>query len=246
MSKLLSPDLVIADVTPIVDDEGMNRFSHGWYLSQIQQALEDLAFDTRFDKKEWTGEIPSSRILRLPDDFWREDAIFLFDGDECNVNNVTNVYFARGFDVYRGATMKMQRGVTNDPIMDYTTSNARSLHFYSVTNDRMHFSEACAGRKVWIKYRGTGTPVGETPFIPTEFRQAVKNYVAINALTILLSTDFQRWKPVLAEIKGDQHGGRYGAMDDGAWLKAKRRATAISQKASRDLTSYQSNHMLKQ
>lgn len=246
MHNLMTPDYVIADVTPIINDEGMQRYSHGWYLSQIQQALEELAYDTRFDKKEWTGVIPADRILEMPADFWTEDAVFLYDGDDCHAGNITNVYYARGFSNYKGATMKMQRGVTNDPIMGNTTHHANDLHFYSRVNGNMHFSQACAGRKVFIKYRGSGTPIGETPMVPQEFRQAVKNYVTINALTAMLHEDFNKWNPILLTIKGDQFGGRYGHMDDGAWLKAKRRANAISQKQSRDLATYMGNHILKQ
>lgn len=244
--NMLSPDIIISDATPYVQDNGFKKFSKGWYLSQVQLALSELAYDTDFDMKEWTAPVPNSRILDLPEDYWSADAMFLFDGDDCRAGNVTNIYHARGFSVYAGTNMKMQRGMQHDPVMDSVTSRASQLHYYNITDGKIYLSEACMGRNLYIKYRGTGVAIGEAPFVPVAFRRAVSLFLVVNALTILYSEDPQRWAGPLANAKDELHGGSRSRVDDGAWLLAKRRAKQFSKKERRDVTSYQANHILKQ
>jgi hypothetical protein len=84
----VSPNEIIADVSQIVVDEALHDFTYGYWLSQIEQGLSEIAFDSFFDKKHFTALIPSNLKVPLPDDFYVAEQVFLFNGNECTVNSI--------------------------------------------------------------------------------------------------------------------------------------------------------------
>jgi hypothetical protein len=50
-NDFVSAEKIIAEVSQTVNDKGFrNGFSKGWFLSRIHDALQELAFDTFYEK----------------------------------------------------------------------------------------------------------------------------------------------------------------------------------------------------
>ena len=237
----ISPDEIIADATSICDDEAFKKFSYGSYLSQIQQALTELAQDTLYDDRVWSGPIPSTLVVDITGvGVVNIEKVFLYNGDKCHAGNQVTVWHARGFTRHKGAGFKEQKGsMNNDPIMDNVTyGSEQGLPYYNNASGYLQLSDACANyQNIMIRYRGLGCPIGAVPVVPTEFRQAVKNYVAMAQLTVLFARDPQRWGLVLANVKRDHHGGN-GPMDAGTWKQAQRRARTLNMKERENQNKY--------
>lgn len=237
-SGYISPDEIIAEATELVMDTAMRRFSYGNYLSQVQRALAELAFDTYFDDRAAEFEIPDTLVIDVNSiGMVSLERIFVFNG-ECTPDNIQPVWYARGFTRFRGAGFKQQKGTGNgNPIMDDVYSHGASTLYYSIIDGQIMLSDACSAyAKVMLRYRGMGCKLGDKPIVPNELREAVTNYVAIKQVTKLLSEDPSRWSTVLANLKRDQYGN--GGLDVGAWQQAKRRVQAVDIKEKEDVSNY--------
>ncbi len=237
-SGYISPDEIIADATSLVDDEGFKKFSYGSYLSEVQQALGELAFDTHFDDKVWYSTIPPDLQVQLPEGVVSIERMFVYNG-ECSPTSIVPLRKAVGFTRMKGATFKEQMGIGNtDAIMDDVYSYPHGVPYYNTIGGVIMLSDACvAFSNIMVRYKGLGCNLGDAPVIPYELRQAVKLYVANAQLTKLFAREPARWGAVLQNVKRDLHVGN-GPLDPGAWVRAKRRVQAIDKKEARDIALY--------
>ena len=243
----VTPDEVISDVALLVADEEMKVFSKGYHLSQIQQALTELAFDTLFDEQEYIAPVPRSLILDLPNGLINLESVYLFDGNNCGASGRTKVWWANNYFRYGNQMFKDQVGHSNDPIMEDTFQQDPSGHvfFYGRRGSQLHFSDACLGREnIFIKYRGMGCNIGDQPIIPNDFRAAIKNRMAMDMLRVRFAKDPARWREVYADAKKDHHGGN-GVFDVGSWKQAMRRIQDADMGTMNDISKYLSNLSLK-
>lgn len=240
----ISPNEIISDVIAICDDMEFKAFEYAFYLSQVQQALSELAYDTLFDQRTWTGAIPPSLVLDLPDGLFNLEQVYVFSGTDCSIGNLSNVYWARHFFRHGGATVKEQRGVQTDPFLENTTVYAGGILYFNISGGKLYLSDACAGfQNVLVQYRGMGCKLGDAPMIPHYLREAVKNFVAKAILTVRFARDPGRWSAVLDNVKRDHFGN--GGLDAGTWKQAQRRVQSIDIKARNDIARYLSNLSLK-
>ena len=242
-SGYIAPEEIIADVIQMVDDADFKKFSFGGYMSEVQQALAELALDTLFDDRVWSGPVPKSLVVDVQAiGLVNLERMFLFNGEECRAENQVTVWHAKGFTRYKAQGFKEQKGEgNNDPIMDDVMWSPGGLPYYNIVDGNIMLSDACANyQNIMLRYRGLGCPLGSAPVVPNEFRQAVKNYVAMAQLTKLFARDPQRWGAVLNNIKRDHFGGR-GAMDVGTWQQAKRRVRTLDMKEMQDHMKYMSH-----
>ena len=56
--NMISPLEILSDVLKLADDESFKDNSKGYYMSLIQQALQELAFDTFFDVRTEFFDVP--------------------------------------------------------------------------------------------------------------------------------------------------------------------------------------------
>lgn len=238
----VSADEIMADVYGLVGDPGGDRFSDGFMLSQIQQALTELAYDTYFDER--TAIIPINRCttLDLPVGMFNIDKVFVFNGNECSNSNTRVVWWAKGW-VRKGAGRgyKEQQGQNHDdPIMEDVmfSPDVGTLLYWNTLNGKLMLSDACAGfDNVFLKYRGLGCDFKSAPCIPHYLREAVKNMTAIAALKHRFAEDPSRWGVVLETVKRD-HFGNGSFSNPGTWVQAKRRVVATDSKARDDISKY--------
>ena len=62
--SLITPDEILADVLTETEDYDFREFTKGWYISQIQQCLEELSFDTLMLTLYDDFEFPSATMAK--------------------------------------------------------------------------------------------------------------------------------------------------------------------------------------
>lgn len=231
---------ILADVLKETDDEGMRIHSPGWYKSQIQQALEELAFDTFFDKGNVTiFDMPKSLYMIQPTGMFNIQEIYAFNcscGAEPNdVGIVTScccatpvtakIWWKQEFNNLPAggtsytASRKEYGSATHDGIMpqSFTGGSGRgSLLWWNIENGMWMFSASCAGyTRFKVKYTGLICKEGDVPFIPRFFRQAVKEWTCEKFFKIAKNNDRAHrvtWREYKAELDEDD--------TNSAWSKA--------------------------
>ena len=231
---------ILADVLKVVQDSDFRVNSPGWYTSQVRQALEELAFETYFDERTIQLDIPDNRRIEMPKGMFNIINMYLFNGDECDINRSTPVYYKKNFinsKSGRGYVANQKGDNNGDPFYKQTSdgNSPTAIYYYAVQNGTIMLSSNAGNyQKVFIEYSGTGGDIGEAPFIPIFLRQAVKDYVAVNALEVRVAeaplAELNRWSAILAYHKRN--------LDDeyeGSWAKATRRVKKLDFKERKDI-----------
>lgn len=237
----VSPDEIAADVHGAVGDPKGDRFSEGFMLSQIQQALTELAYNTYFDERTAIIPINGCQTLDLPNGMFCIDKIFTFNGNECGGTNQNVVWWAKDWTLEGKVGFKEQQGENPaNPIIEdqtFATTMGRVL-YYNTLHGKLMLSTAClAFDNIFLKYRGLGVDFGSSPCIPHYLRQAVKDWVTIQCLT------HKQWDAkdatvtmALREANASYYGN--GGNRPGTKLEAKRRVMALDIKAQNDISKY--------
>lgn len=231
---------ILSDVLSVVDDENFKLRSKGYYTSQIQQALEELAFESFFDEQYQSFDIPERLRLDLPKGMFNIKNIYLFNGDECDISKSTPVYNKQNFINSKSGNGYVANNKGNNGDDRFHGDTARTtvpdgLYFYGVQNGQIMLSSNCKSfQKVFIQYNGIGQEIDEAPIVPIFLRQAVKDYVAIKVLQVKIAkvpaSDFQRWMMILGEHKQSK-----GTDYSGTWFEAQRRVRRLDDKERNDI-----------
>lgn len=238
----VTPNQILSDVLKVVADEGFRMNTKGWYTSQMQQALTEMAFDTYFDERSESFDIPSNNRLEMPKGAFNIKNMYLYNGDECVIANSVPVYHKRNFINSKSgqgyvANNKGQNpsgGFYKDTVGQETPNG---LHFYSVQNGMIMLSSNCSSYdKLFIQYSGTGVEIGEVPYIPMFIRQAVKDYVTVEALIVRMgnspAAELNRWSSLLSRYENSLD---MPEMREGSWGKACRRLRKLDFKERNDI-----------
>ena len=248
---------ILADVLKIVKDSSYKFNSRGFYISQVQQALEELSFDTYFDERSEAFDVPEDLRLDLPKGAFNIRDMFLFNGTTCDIKTSQNVYRKRDFynsisgngfvarDNFHNTNdpfyKKRFRGVSNRPAADtngVNTTGINDLFYFNIQQGVIMLSESCRKfGKILISFNGMGADIGDMPVIPNMLRQAVKDYVSESALDAKIAeaegNDFNKWSAIQAKISN-----RKDRPFDGSWAKAEYRISSLNTKQRRDMKEY--------
>lgn len=233
---LLSPQMILADVLEELQDSEQSLFTPGWYTSQVQQALEELGFDTFFETQEQIVDIPDSMKVYIPKGCFNLKEIYLVTMDDCcTITGSQNVYWKDRFRTNgygNGYTARNQYGLNDAFVQGYNPPT--DLYWFNVVNGIIHLSDSCnTYSKLKIIYNGVMGTIGETPYIPRIFRQAVKGWVADAAYKSLKARDQRKYTPLWR----DNHQITF-APYTGTWDVAKQRAAGLDAKMLSDLKEY--------
>ena len=240
--------------------EAPDAFFKNWvetnYLSQIQQALEELAFDSFY--QEITGDFnypTTTNQLQLPKDCFNIREVYLHNGTCCGVSGSVIVHPKRLFNNKpdgQGSTSLRKDSsedtvnVDNaniDPIFppDSLTISDRNvappnLHYYNIQNGTIMFSSNNQGfDKVRLIYNGMGGEIGDQPIIPRFFRQAVKDFVMEKFWRVQKSRERSlavNWR----EANDALHN-----RATGSWMKAKIRISSMDTREREAISDYYSH-----
>lgn len=254
--SFLTVNEILADVLKLVDDERMEFNNKGHYVSQIQQALEGLSFDTFFDERTEDFPFPKEELkLAMPIGTFNLKDIFLFTGNTCDITRSQKVWWKKNYFTNGNGYFADNKGNnTNDPFFPSNilrrndrlpgtnllrrTSSVEHTYFYNIQNGIIMFSSICRNfPMVHLVYNGTGCDIGVAPIIPQFLREAVLDFVCEYSFRIKLAKDKSAaylWQMYDKRLNRD---GQYG-LGVGSWYRAEHRVKTMSASERSDFFEY--------
>jgi len=244
-NDFLSVDEILADVLLEVNDEEIRSgLKKGWYTSKIQQALEELSFDTFFD--EVTLDLPFDKVklsLEMPRNAFNVREIYLFNGDCCSPDSSVLVHYKRlynnrGKGIGHTAKLKESGQNTLDPFFATRThfvnrGAGRNAHYANIVNGLIMLSSNAAGfDKIRLVFNGMSGAIGDEPVIPRFFRQAVMGFV------VEAFWRFMKPRDKSARLFWADADRKLNDPRQGTWRQAKMRITSMDQWKKQSLKEY--------
>lgn len=184
-NDFVSIDHILAESLMNVNDVDLrNGFTKGWFVSRIQDALQELAFDTFYQKITNDFDLPSNLALPMPKNAFNIREIYVFNQTCCTPNSSAVVHWKRLYNNNLGNSSGYTsriRGTSdaynNDPFLPYHRGADRSL-YANIQNGTLMFSSSCGSyKKVRLVYNGMGVEIGEEPIIPRFFERFINDYI---------------------------------------------------------------------
>jgi hypothetical protein len=237
-ADLLTPDQIKADVLRLVDDEEERELNPGFYTSQIQQALDELGYDTFFYEVYKDLDVPDNLSIKMPSGCFNIRNVYLFSGDCCEVEDMQNVYWKKNYKT-RGSgksyTANNKSG-NYDHFID-SPSSETDLYYFNVNNGYIELSSNCTSYDtIRIQFNGLNTAIGEVPLVPREFRATVISWVAERVFAVLKGRDPKKYR----QLWLDEYNRLYSNPYDGLWAKAIQRSKRLDTKYMNDMKEYMS------
>lgn len=221
------------------DESFDNGFTPGWYISMIQEALSEIAFDTFFhqefcDYYNW-NESDTFQIA-VPAGAFSIKSIFVFNGDVYGaIESSAKVNFKKEFNNLghsSGYTAKIKdtgAGVDAEREMGRVVSVPADTVYANIFNGKIIFSDSCDGwENVRIIYYGVPYDIGEVPVVPIYLKKYVIDYV-LERYWLAKKADDPRmrinWSDALFNLEG---GAREGIRKIGSKKEAERRIKSLS------------------
>jgi len=265
--NFVTPDQILADVLKFVDDEDFRLNTRGFYVSQMQQALQELAYDTFFDERTQAFDVPADLKLEMPEGAFNIRQMYLFNGTKCNIKTAQNVYWSRNYITDGKGFVKRDRGNLNrndpfyaprertrdkhlDDALDGAPfnnsrqitsggSNVSQLFFYGIQSGLIMLSPSCTKfEKILIVFNGTGGKIGDIPCIPQYLREAVKHFVIDVALLIAMAKREDVNRWIRLQQLNERKLKGTRREEEGSWYKAEYRVKSMDSKAQEDLKEY--------
>jgi hypothetical protein len=243
----VSIEHLLAEVTATINDTDYKKgFPKGWYISRIQDAMQELSFDTFWLKIQQDVEFPDSCQIEMPKNTFNIREIYMYNGSLCNPQKTQMVYWKRLFNNTadgNGYTAQVKDDGSNgsdiyQPNQRVYTHNMQGYYgpkyYYNVLNGLVMFSKECKGFPfVRIIYNGMGVENGELPVIPRFFERAVVDYVEEKFYNAMKARDPRTYRPLWTDA--------YQKLNDfanGSWNKARKRIKAMDSKEKASMEEY--------
>jgi len=237
--SLITANEILADVITETEDYDYREFSKGWYISQIQQCLDELSFDT-FIKTVYTDAIFPATTLsyELPANTFNVKGIWVYNGTLGVPTQSQRVMWKRG--AYTGGSNKSfiaenKAGQDEDLyIRTLSQTSEDDILWASIDNGVIYFSQAAASYGfIHIRCNGTLTAIGDAPIIPQFFRQAVKLWVTLEFYRRMRKRNPRAYSSLFASVYNELY-----APFIGKWDEAISRSRSLDSKARNDLKEY--------
>lgn len=227
------------------DPEYRKAGGRPFYLSAAQRGMSKMFKDTMTDERLWNSDILSNLILHLPNGLEEIDAVYLYNGDHCNVSLSQKVYIKPGMYRLGGSGYIAGDKWTNfpDPLQydhgwgpwnGWSCQPPPSVFFAGRHDGVLFLSDSCSQfAKIAIVYQGIGVDCfGEDFRIPYWMRDAITDYVVMRAAQRMRRQDPQYLTQIIREKKAE--------MDNpgGSWLTAMAYAKRMDRKTRDDTRVY--------
>ena len=237
-SSYISHKMILADATMKSGDKEFKYHPEGFYMSLIQEALQELSFDSFFLEREKIYPIAGCTKFTLPEGAFNVREIYVYNGEDCNPAGKRNVYWKRN---YHNKISKNSWNNDNDPFfLNSGQSTPSNVLFCGIRNGVIELSPNCQGfEKLVVRFNGLLCNIGDVPTIPMFFRQAVTDYVIVEALSARIaemSADpkmIQGWQFIL-----NRHEERIKEPYTGSWETALHRVKTMDRKSREDMNIY--------
>lgn len=248
-------DRIIADVVVTVNDENFRTgFSKGWYTSKIQQALQQLAIETKYLKVTMNFPLDQAAYplqLEMPKEVFDIREIYLYNGSSCDVGASQVVHWKRLFnnmDAGTGYSSRIKDDGSNpgdiflpNQSTHRNTVNYRGIkYYYNVENGIIMLSEECRSYEfVRIVFNGFGGAIGDLPIIPRFFERAIIDWVEERYYNALKARDPRKYRVLWSDAKAN--------LDDykGHWAKTRKYVIEMDKAQKESMNEYISSQFHK-
>lgn len=238
-NNFISINEVLADVTVALDDKEERKLSHGFYIAQVRNAIDELGFSTVFLEDSFDREIPVNHIISVPSNVYRIKNLQVFNGTPDEITAQANVYWKKGARSLgghdKGYTANMISGSSDLYYSNSLSTTGESAYWFVYNNGNIILSDAS---DAWDYLRVTydGIPSGnldDIAMLPPEIRKAVMLWtIAYCSGFLKIKNPSYRVIQMDAEAKLDEFGM------GGAWHEAKSRLKYMGKKFMRDVLTY--------
>lgn len=230
----VSYEICLSDILVNVDDENYSKFTKGYYISLIQQALEQLSLQTQFLRIERDIAMPTTLSYQIESGCFNLREIYAYSGTCCNKSTARNLWWKKDYRT-RGISESYLSRInenTDDPFMP-TFQSQSTTYWYGIENNTIYLSPSCAGySRLNMVFNGILTALGNVPTIPVQLREAVVDWCTYKLLCKLVIR-----KPSLRTLSADARQRLYD-ITSGSWLQAKLFCSSMDTKSRSDLLEY--------
>lgn len=255
--NMVAPNEILSDASAYCGEKDFKMISRGFFLSLLQRAMQELAFETFFDERTEVFDVPENLNLDMPKGAFNIRQIYLFNGDECTFENSQNVYWKRNYYT-KGNGYLARDKVTNsrDPFYENRSrfndsgldnpslrrtnklTSIRQTYYYNIQSGIIMLSSTCKSYdKIALVFNGVGADIGEVPFVPMLFREAITSWIIDNALPVKMAdldgVEFNKWQTMYA-----MNNAKLMKPYDGLWENAQYRAKSMDSKQREDIKEY--------
>lgn len=236
----ISHNLIIADASMKSGDPEFKHNPRGFYVSLVQEALQELSFDTFFLVKSKTFDIEDGCLkFTMPEGLFNPRETYVHNGTDCNPIGRRNVYWKRN---YFNKLSKNNGTNDGDPFMPKGGGISVNTFYCGIRNGVIELSPNCKGfKKFTLVANGLLCNVGDTPTIPMFFRQAVTDYVVVEALSTRIANanddpkKLQAWQIIMNRFEQ-----KLKTPYTGSWETAQYRVKTMDKKSREDMNEYHS------
>lgn len=236
-NDLVTPEIILFDVLEETSDKDFREMTRGWYVGQIQNALSEIEFDTRFNTLFYDQAIPDDLRMEVPRGCFNVDDVYIYNGKLKEPSAPPKpLWWKRRMLRAPGSdySANLRGGVAHEWSVTPASTYENKL-FFNITNRVIDLSSSCASYEfIRIVYNGTSIPIGSVPFVPPFLRRYVHMFCVENFWRVMKG----RYKdePRNRTNWSDAYGILYG--DGGLKDQAVVRMKKLDSKFRRDLMEY--------
>lgn len=248
-NDFVSVEKIIAEVTQTVNDKEFKKgFLKGWFVSRIHDALQELAFETYYEKITLDFEMTDNCQIKMPKNVFNLRELYIYTGERCNPLSTQVVYHKRLFNNMHkgdGYTAKVKDDGSNSgdmfqPNQRLLTYNHQGFYgakyYYNIQNDLIMFSKECkAFPFVRMTFNGMGGVDGSEPVIPRFFQRAIVDFVEERYYNAMKSRNPRTFRTIWADAQArlDSYTGN--------WAKARKRVSSMDSSEKESMEEYLSS-----
>ena len=228
-NDFVSLDIILADVLVLCGDENTRIYPKGWYVSQVQKALEELSIDTFWNER--TVDVPLDKIKlqsKIPENMFNPREVYLWKGDCCSPETSVIVHYKRHYNNKPGVggtghTARRKEGGVYDPFFSPFRENSgqsrvSGLYYANIQGGiMMHSSSSAEYDMVRFVGNAYGGNIGDAPIIPRFLREATIDWVVEKYFRARYGRDVQY------RVRWIDSENKLNKRFDGSWDKAKYR-----------------------
>lgn len=238
--SFISPNFIVSEIAKKSGDSSFEFDTKGEYLTIVQEALTELSFDTYFLEVHKTFELEEGcSKLTLPSGFFNVKKIYGHNSEECIISNSENIWFKTNYR--NGMSRNTGRG-SEDPFFlnrGGVNKDPHHLYYCGMANGVIHLSPSCSKfNHITVFANGLVADIGDSPVVPSFFRQAVIDYGVVNIITARIAGAKENDMISKWQFTYNHHKERLDKEYDGSWAKAEYRVKNMDRKAREDYKVY--------
>ena len=240
-NDFVSTNHILAEALVNVNDVDLrNGFTKGWFISRIQDALQELAFDTFYQTITDDIDFPKDKLaIPMPKNAFNIREIHVYNSTCCNTNTSAIVHWKRLYNNKGGATegytaRSKDQGSSspNDPFFK-RHAGADSALYANIQNGMIMFSASCRKySKIRLVYNGMGVEIGDEPIIPRFFERFINDWIEERYYSAMKARDPRKYRGLGQDAKMNL---------ERSLMKAKMRVSSMNTYEKESLEEYIGN-----